>query len=96
MNDSISILLATTVLALGGLGLYMYKSTDDNNTEFDESNNEDSFFGGSFWNSNEEKGDYELENLEDFENYEDDIKPRKRSNKTQRNRKSNGASRRRY
>lgn len=29
MNDSMSILLATTILALGGLGLYMYKSSDD-------------------------------------------------------------------
>lgn len=35
MNDSMSILLATTVLALGGLGLYMYK-VDKSNTYNDD------------------------------------------------------------
>ena len=30
MNDTMSLLLATTILAAGGLGLYMYKSTDGN------------------------------------------------------------------
>ena len=29
MNESISLLMATTILALGGLGLYMFKSSDD-------------------------------------------------------------------
>lgn len=61
MNDSISILLATTVLALGGLGLYMFKSDktekinnkNKKHTEYDyEDNcdddyNEDGLFGGS-------------------------------------------------
>ena len=31
MNESISLLMATTILALGGLGLYMFKSSDDEN-----------------------------------------------------------------
>jgi hypothetical protein len=30
MNDTLSLLLATTILAAGGLGLYMYKSPDNN------------------------------------------------------------------
>ena len=96
MNDSMSILLATTILALGGLGLYIYKSADDTNAEINESNNEDGFFGGSFWNSTDNKENDDLENLEEEDIYEDDIKPRKRNNKTQRNRKSNSTSRRRY
>jgi hypothetical protein len=29
MNDTMSLVLATAILAVGGLGLYMYKSSDD-------------------------------------------------------------------
>ncbi len=29
MNDSMSVLLATTILALGGLGLYMYRTSQE-------------------------------------------------------------------
>lgn len=96
MNDSMSILLATTILALGGLGLYVYKSSDDNKKGgSDEEYNEESIFGGNFWslsddkNENEEKLD---DNLEEF----DDYKPRRKNVKTQRNRKSTGISKRRY
>ena len=61
-----SLLMATTILALGGLGLYMYKSDDkqdgDNNTE--QSYNEDSIFGSNFWGSNKEDDDSTEENDE--------------------------------
>ena len=29
MNDTMSLVLATAILAVGGLGLYMYKSSDE-------------------------------------------------------------------
>jgi hypothetical protein len=96
MNDSMSILLATSILALGGLGLYVYKSSDDNKKGgSDEEYNEESIFGGNFWslsddkNENDEKLD---DNLEEFDIY----KPRRKNVKTQRNRKSTGISKRRY
>jgi hypothetical protein len=95
MNDSMSILLATTILALGGLGLYMYKSSDDNQKEknIDEEYDEGSLFGGNFWGSKEEDDDKLDEDYDD----EEDFKPRKKnSTKTQKNRKSTGSSKRRY
>jgi hypothetical protein len=33
MNETLSLLLATSILAAGGLGLYMYKSTHDDEDE---------------------------------------------------------------
>ena len=93
MNDSMSILLATTILALGGLGLYMYKSSDDTQKGGDEEYDEGSIFGGNFWGTSDDKDDDEKleEDLDD-----EDFKPRKRNTKTQKNRKSTGTSRRRY
>ncbi len=94
MNDSMSILLATTILALGGLGLYMYKTSDDKEekTDNDKDYNEDSIFGSNFWGSNQE----DLEEDLNLEEEEEDYKPRRRGGKTQRNRKTTGSSRRRY
>ena len=97
MNDSMSILLATTILALGGLGLYMYKSSDENKKGgSDEDYNEDSLFGGNFWGSSDDKENDDSQKLEEDEIYEDELKPRKKVNKTQRNKKTTGTSRRRY
>lgn len=93
MNDSMSILLATTILALGGLGLYMYKSSDENQKGGDEEYDENKLFGSNFWGTTDDNEEYENydENLDD-----EDYKPRKRNTKTQKNRKSTGTSRRRY
>lgn len=67
MNDSISILLATTVLALGGLGLYVYRTNHedqdggdktDTRQDDNDSDNEESIFGSSNlfnWGSSEDK-----------------------------------------
>jgi len=93
MNDSMSVLLATTILALGGLGLYMYKSSDDKQKGGDDDYNEDSIFGGNFWGSSGEQHDDE-ESID--ENLEDDYKPRRKNVKTQKNRKTSGTSKRRY
>lgn len=103
MNDSMSILLATTILALGGLGLYMFKTSDDKQSGGDEEYNEEGLFGsggdtfgsGSLfnWGSNEDNEEDKEDKLE--EAY-DDYKPRKKGPKTLKNRKSTGNSRRRY
>jgi len=98
MNDSMSILLATTILALGGLGLYMLKSSDDNQSGGDDNYNEDSLFGsGSLfnWGSSEDNVEEDEDKLEEIED-DNDYKPRKRGPKTVKNRKSTGSSRRRY
>jgi hypothetical protein len=95
MNDSISILLATTILALGGLGLYMYRSSDDSQKGDDEEYNEEGIFGENFWGFSDNKNDNE-ENIDENLDEDEDYKPRKRNTKTQKNRKSTGSSRRRY
>lgn len=97
MNDSMSMLLATTILAVGGLGLYMYKSPDDSSSNDTSSNDEDDLFGASSlfnWTTSEDSED--KPNDEKLEEYDEDIKPRKRGAKTYKNRKSTGSSRRRY
>jgi hypothetical protein len=92
MNDSVSILLATTILALGGLGLYMFKSSDDNTSHDDiEDYNEDKILGSSIFNWGSSK-----EDSDDDEEEEEVYKPRKRAAKTHKNRKSTANSRRRY
>jgi len=101
MNDSMSILLATTVLALGGLGLYMYKSSNEDRNDNDENNNdeqynEENIFGSSSlfnWTRSDDKEDTESEQGED------EYKPRRKNTgktQTHRNRKSTGSSKRRY
>jgi hypothetical protein len=91
MNDTMSLLLATAILAAGGLGLYMYKSPDEAQ-KGGEDYDEDNLFGsGSFWGSKKEEETEEDLDLDDYE-----PKPRQRSNKTKRNRKSSGLSKRRY
>ena len=97
MNDNISLFLATTILAVGGLGLYMFKSSNDNQSGGDdEEYNEDGLFGSENflnWGNNQDTGDNQDD---DFIFEEDEIKPRKRGGRTQRNRKSGGRSKRRY
>ena len=95
MNDSMSILLASTILALGGLTLYMFKSPND--VDEDNEYDENSLFGsgGLFnWGSTE-KDPVEEDSVEDFEDEDHEYKPRKRGPKTQKNRKPS-SSRRRY
>lgn len=103
MNDSTSILLATTILSLGGLGLFMLKSSND--TENEEYNEEKTFgedhslsLSSLFnWGSTNENSDEE-DNLEDNleEIASNNYKPRKKATKTLKNKKSTGSSRRRY
>ena len=88
MNDVKSLLIATTVLAIGGLGLYMYKSEDNNQKGGDDYNEDSLFSSGSFWDSNNED---ELVD-EDIDEYVP--KSKAKGGKTKRNRKSGGTKRR--
>jgi hypothetical protein len=87
MNESASIFLATTVLALGGLGLYLFKSSDKQK-------------GGDKYNEDEIFDDKSDESLSDSDSdseldYEPEPKKPKTKNaaKTKRNKKSGGTKR---
>ena len=87
MNDIKSLLIATTVLAIGGLGLYMYKSEEselDYNDNFSETS--------SVSDSESEQEDLDLEEL-DYNDY----KPKKTKKEgTKKNIKKNGGTRKKY
>jgi len=88
-----SLLLATTILAAGGVGLYMCKQ-DDNQTG-GESYNEDSLFSsGSFWGSEATEDETEEPNEEELPVYE--YKSRGRQNKTKKNARKSTGTKRRY
>lgn len=95
MNETMSLLIATAILATGGLGLYMYKSSENESSEdreYDEKEDSDDagFFGkGGFFSSSSEDAE---EDEEEHIRYEP--KPKARSVKTKRNRRSGGTKRR--
>jgi hypothetical protein len=92
MKDTLSLLLAATILAAGGVGLYMFKSPDDEQRGGEEYN-EDSLFGsGSFWGSNKSEDDAEQEDFKEDDYYEPKVKAR--GGKTKRNRRGSGTKRR--
>lgn len=98
MNDTISLLLATTILAVGGVGLYMYKSDDSQKggdiKKGSDDYNEDTIFGsGNLWSEDEDEYADEKP-IEDESFYEPPV--RSRGSKTKRNRKSVGTKRRYY
>ena len=85
MNETMSLLLATAILAAGGIGLFMLKSNDD----------------GTYDDEEIELDEIEdLDALDEFDEDEEDdydYKPRARgNNKTKRNRKSGGSRKQRY
>ena len=96
MNETMSLLIATLILATGGAGLYMYKSSENESSEDREYDEKDidsddtGFFGkgGFFSSSSEDAEDDEEEHIR----YEP--KPKARSVKTKRNRRSGGTKRR--
>ena len=91
MNDTMSLVLATAILAAGGLGLFMYKSSDDNQKGGDYDENK-LFGSNSFWGSNNEEEEL---NDEDDDYYEPKVTNRgQRGGKTKRSRKTGGTKRR--
>lgn len=109
MNDSMSVLLASTLLAMGGVGLYLYKASndddsndyEDNYVEHDQEGLFDRFWKGGD-DDDDEDDDDELSTISDDLSLSDDEesieKPKKKrtNNKTKRNRKSGGTSKRKY
>lgn len=88
MNDLNSLLLATTFLALGGLGIYMYKGQDDNKTQS----------GGEDTDYNEDNSWFSSKNEDDEDNseYVVETKTRTRGGKTKRSRGKLSGTKRRY
>ena len=93
MNDTMSLLLATCIIAVGGLGLFMYKSSSDDET----SNKDESMFDFNlrsyFGNSNDDEEDEEGYNEDNESNVYEPPK-RARNSKTKSARKVSGTKRR--
>jgi hypothetical protein len=85
MEDLKTLLIATTFLAIGGLGLYMYKSDElDLDLDIDD-------------NISDTDSDVTSEASSLFEEDIDDYKPKSRKNEgTKRNVKKNGGTRKKY
>jgi hypothetical protein len=90
MKETMSLILATAILALGGLGLYMYKQSDnfkDGDLDDDFSSDSDSELDSQF------EDDLDSQFEEDFIDYEP--KTVKRA-KTKRNKTTGGTRKKRY
>ena len=87
MNETMSLLLVSAVLAAGGLGLYMYKSSDDSQKGGDDYDEDTLFDMTSIWNTNSED-DVDSEEPEIYE-----PKVKSRGGKTKRNKRSGGSKR---
>jgi hypothetical protein len=89
MSETTSLLLATTVLALGGLGLYLFKTND---SKQDDSYDEDKLFN---YNEDNDKPNNEFyDDYNDYNDYDDyEKKPRNRGGKTKRIKKGTGTKR---
>jgi len=97
MNDTMSLLLATGILAVGGLGLFMYKNSSEKGEvsfedEYDK--NEENWFDlrSIFGNSDEDEDKEKNEYDEEPEVYE--TKTRSRGSKTKSARRTGGTKRR--
>jgi len=105
MNDTMSLLLATGILAVGGLGLFMYKNNSDDNDSNIQSDDNDknnffdfdlrSFFGNSD-KDGEDKNEYDDKSETDTDSEPEVYEPPKRTrgSKTKNNRKNMGTKRR--
>ena len=87
MKETMSLVLATAILALGGLGLYMYKQSDDFKDDFSSYSDSDSD------SDLELDSDLDSQFEEDFIDYEP--KTVKRA-KTKRNKTTGGTRKKRY
>ena len=94
MKDTMSLLLAAAILSVGGLGLYMFKSQNDD--EYDEYDDDEELdYGlGNIWGGSDE--DFNSDEDFDFADEEEYYEPKRRSHggKTKRNKKGSGTKRR--
>jgi len=95
MNETMSLVLATAILAIGGVGFYMYKQSDDNNDADYYNDDDDNSISNDDDNSHDysSSDDSELEE-DDFIDYEP--KASKQKAKTKRNKTSGGTRKKRY
>ena len=106
MNDIKSVLIATTVLAIGGLGIFLYKSEirdnydgEDNNNEYSNDNDSDNGSEDDYDNTNKKLmiSEYDEEPDDDF--YEvvkpKILKSKRQKTNTNRNKKRSSGTRRR-
>jgi len=109
MSDTNSLLLATAILGIGAAGLYMYKSTEDENNEeiLTNSNNNDSNSINNWLNfkfyDNKEDDNKEDEDIIDTNSKKEkelfvseESKARNRGGRTKRTRRNTGTKRRYY
>jgi uncharacterized protein (UPF0333 family) len=90
MSETISLLFATTLLALGGAGLYLYKSSEENNEDENVNeykDNDENYNENNLFNSNDENDILE-------ETYKAKNNSKQKINKTKRNKKAYGTKRR--
>ena len=89
MNDIKSLLIATTVLAIGGLGLYMYKS-EESELDYKDDLSDSGSDTASESDSDQDESVLEEEDIDDY-------KPKKTKKEgTKRNTKKNGGTRKKY
>jgi hypothetical protein len=88
MKDTMSLLLAAAILSVGGLGLYMLKSQNDEDDE------QVDYGLGNLWGGSDE--DFNSDEDFDFADEEEYYEPKRRSHggKTKRNKKGSGTKRR--
>ena len=101
MNETLSLLLATAVLTVGGFGLMFYKTMDEEGESYDEDKifnkgkdkkeNSDKTENNDKPENSDKPENIDNEELESFE-----PKVRSRGSKSKRNRKTTGTKRRYY
>jgi hypothetical protein len=99
MNETMSLLFATGILAVGATGLYMYKGTSEEEASSDEEERTgDSWFKVLLGNEDElAEKDSKPDDKHSAEDVEvEEPKSKTRANKTKRNKKSSGTKRRYY
>jgi hypothetical protein len=96
MNETMSLVLATAILAIGGVGLYMYKQSDD--VKYDEDYNYDL---DDDVDTDSDIDSYNSEDEDEYDKYSDDFvdyepKVSKQKAKTKRNKTAGGTRKKRY
>lgn len=98
MNETMSLVLATAILAIGGVGFFMYKqsedskyldeSCDDSVSDIDSISDDDSI------SEDEDEDEYDDDFVDDFVDYEPKVS--KQKPKTKRNKSVGGTRKKRY
>ena len=94
MKETMSLVLATAILALGGLGLYMYKQSDDFKGGLEDDFKDD--YSSESDSESDSESESELDSQLDDDVYLDNYEPKiVNRGKTKRNKTSNGTKKKR-